>query len=406
MSSQTQIQTRTMDTAMHMLGKVAPPDALIHIGAGTGHGPLHQWQNWPLELAVLIDGDSEKLAWAKAKGSQETWHVLGQVVGPQTGSQTWYKASISRESGLLAPEKLNDLWPNLSTRKQEEVTAKSLADCLEQTPFSKVTGCVWTILDCLPALPLLQGAENILAHCQVIAARVLLPPQDESDRQDASLNYLEAWLEARGFQCVQTVETLHPDLGYCFFARNWPEETRIRTRERDAKAKEAADTHKQLDELGQAKGQLEKDLGARTKERDAKAKQVQELTGERDAKAKQIQELTKERDAKAKEAQDLTKERDAQSKQVQDLTKQRDAKAKEAQDRQEQLKKVQTEKDNALSRIKELEQQKSDAVQKYQHQEQQSREDAYRQSQLQEELTRAEAQIELIKDLLLREQGL
>jgi hypothetical protein len=206
MSSQTQIQTRTMDTAMHMLGKVAPPDALIHIGAGTGHGPLHQWQNWPLELAVLIDGDSEKLAWAKGEGSQETWHVLGQVVGPQTGSQTWYKASISRESGLLAPEKLNDLWPNLSTRKQEEVTAKSLADCLEQTPFSKVTGCVWTILDCLPALPLLQGAENILAHCQVIAARVLLPPQDESDRQDASLNHLEAWLEPRGFQCVQTVE--------------------------------------------------------------------------------------------------------------------------------------------------------------------------------------------------------
>jgi uncharacterized coiled-coil DUF342 family protein len=451
-----------MDTAMHILGKLAPPDVLVHVGAGNGHGPLHQWQNWPFELAVVIDGDSKKLAWAKAKASHNPWHVLAQVVGKKTESITWYHASISRESGLLAPETLNDLWPNLSTQTQEEVTATTLAACLEQTPFSKTSGQVWAILDCLPALPILQGAENIMADWQVIVARVLLPAQDASDRQDASLKQLEAWLAPRGFECLQTVETLHPDLGYCFFARNWPKELRGCAQERSAKTKknqeltrERDEKEKQIQDLTQDRDNKGKQVQDLTKERDAKAKesndrqerikkikaeneqanakvnelqaQLQELTKQRDAKAqeasgkhKQLDELaqaksqlekdlaarTKERDAKAKQIQDLTQDRDNKGKQVQDLTKERDAKAKESNDRQEQIKKIQAENEQIHSKVNELEQHKKDAIQKQQHMDQQAREDSYRQQQLQEELTRAEAQIELIKDLLLREQGL
>jgi hypothetical protein len=138
-------------------------------------------------------------------------------------------------------------------------------------------------------------------------------------------------------------------------------------------------------ELTMAKDQLSTQLAAETKART-------EALAQRDTEAKAKAEAIAQRDAEAKAKSEAIAQRDQLAKDKAALTVARDEQAKLATERQAALVTLQQESETKLQR--------------YQRMEADNQEHAMRQQMMQDELIRAEAQIELIKDLLLRDPGL
>ncbi|WP_210545494.1 hypothetical protein [Rhodoferax sp. PAMC 29310] len=167
------------------------------------------------------------------------------------------------------------------------------------------------------------------------------------------------------------------------------------------------------EELERARDQLgmqkEAEVKARVEaisQRDAEAKAKAEALAQRDVEVKARAEVNAQRDAETKAKTDAINQRDAEAKAKIDAIAQRDALANDkaaltaARDEQAKL---------AAERQTALATQQKDSgsnLQRLQQLEADNQEYAARQHMLQEELIKAEAQIDLIKDLLLREPGL
>jgi len=161
---------------------------------------------------------------------------------------------------------------------------------------------------------------------------------------------------------------------------------------RDAQAKLAAERLAALDAATKTKEEQSKQLlaqaeqvrAASTKLAATEAEKAQ-LTAERDTQAKAKAEALAARDAEAKAKLEAIAARDAEAKAKLEAIAAHDAQAKLATERMAQIKQLE-------QRINELNAQAA--------------ENEPRQQMLQQELYRAEVQIDLIKDLLLREPGL
>lgn len=502
-----------------MLHKLMPPQGVIHVGAGKGLGDMNCWQQWNVPRALLIDADPARLAWAeKLAANNAGWQVREAVLAAQQGEAEFHQASNPDEDGLLPAEALQTIWPNLKNKGQVQKQTSPLQLISEQSGWlpADSNDLLWLLVDCLPALPVLEGAGSMLSKTSVIWVRVLLDPPGTDN--GASLQEMQAWLTPKGYCCVHVAEGNHPAIGHALFARDWAaacqheqtksaalhSKTEQLTQERDGQAKQIADMKAQAEQLtkdrdAQSKlaqenqAQLEKIAAERdslakqltelntqteqlTAQRDAHAKQVSELkaqaeqltkereahsnqladvkaqlekaTAERDSHAKQLTELktqaeqlTTQRDAHAKQitelkaqAEQLTKDRDAQTQlaqerqgqlgkvsherdshakqcselkaQTEQLTKERDEQSKLVQERQERINQLIKERDEQTKLAQDNKAQEEDALKKLEQIKQQSEEVLGRQHLINDEITRAEAQIDLIKDLLLREPGL
>jgi len=519
---------------LQLLSQLMPPTGVLLVGAGAGTGPWVQLlQTLAVPSATLVEADDTQFEHLQRSVPQrDGWRLRKQVVGPRTETVTYYQASNAFESGLLAPESLRSLWPNLKTTHKQTRQAIALAE-LQQDADPAAN---WLLLDCLPALPIIQGAAQQLAGVDVIAVRVLLnesAPEAEADSSaitiSAAADQLQPALQALGFRYLAIETSRHPALGHALFVRDTAAQAsqlqrqlsqQAQTHQEQTQALAHAKTtaeklaaacqatlaalqtqHEQLAqeqtklmaasaELTSAKDQLGDQLAAESKtkaealaqrdteskakadaiaQRDALAKEqtalaaardeqaklaterqtalstlqtqhdnlVQEKTkliansaelakvkdqlstqlaaetkartealAQRDAEAKAKAEAVAQRDAEAKAKTDAVAQRDAETKAKSDAIAQRDQLAKEkaaltaARDEQAKLA---TERQTALVTTQ---QESETKLQRYQRMEADNQEHAMRQQMMQDELIRAEAQIELIKDLLLREPGL
>ncbi|QFG28870.1 hypothetical protein F6476_06445 [Pseudomonas umsongensis] len=168
---------------------------------------------------------------------------------------------------------------------------------------------------------------------------------------------------------------------------------------RDEQAKLASERQAQIDALGKEKADL-------TSARDALTKEKTELAKARDEQAKLASECQAQIDTLSKEKADLTSARDALAKEKTELTKTRDEQTKLAIEGKVQLDKITAERDQVQKSVAEQKKTFDNAQLQIKTLENEASESLHRQQLLQEELIKAEAQIELIKDLLLREPGL
>jgi hypothetical protein len=213
------------------------------------------------------------------------------------------------------------------------------------------------------------------------------------------------------------------------------------TQARDAEAKGKADAQARIGVLEKEKGELSaaRDQQAKlaqerqgqieqlTQARDAEAKGKAEAIAQKVALAKEKAEAIAQRDAEAKgkadaqarigvlekEKGELSAARDQQAKlaqerqgQIEQLTQARDAEAKGKAETIAQKEALAKEKTDAIAERDESRQRLQDQQARMQQLETENTEARMRQTLLQDELVKAEAQIELIKDLLLREPGL
>src|SRR5690606_3313716 len=120
--------------------------------------------------------NKQRLAWAK---NQKNCQALDAVLADsEQFEREFFQASNPDESGLVDPRLLQDLWPNLrgkarkrSTRRLDHLLAEQQAE-----PENN-----WLFIDCLPALPIVDGAGAWLEEgCSVVWARCTLRPLAET----------------------------------------------------------------------------------------------------------------------------------------------------------------------------------------------------------------------------------
>ena len=84
----------TTDNQWEFLRLVAPPQLVIHIGAGSGKGELHQWRQWQVPCAVLIEADEARLDWASSSLAENPqWHTACAVLSDVNAEADFYTAS-------------------------------------------------------------------------------------------------------------------------------------------------------------------------------------------------------------------------------------------------------------------------------------------------------------------------
>jgi chromosome segregation ATPase len=262
---------------------------------------------------------------------------------------------------------------------------------------------VWLIIDCLPAAEILAGGVTALKAAQVVCARSPLANRAELCDQMRTAGWIEAaWAESQ-----------HPAFGHAWFTRDTALELDNAAKrqaelvaERDALAQSCASETQakefalqERDSLSEAKTALQTQLEALEKamanaqaQLGINSQEQSDLQGQLSAITQAKVDLQSKLESAAKRQAELVAERDAL------------AKAKEAETAAKN--KAVSERD-VLAKEKQTEAAKNRASQERLQELEGANQDLQNRQHLQhEELVKAEAQIELIKDLLLREQGI
>lgn len=291
--------TLTLSTCFDVLRRIVPPTGVLMIGAGTGLGTWVQlFKEWEQANCTLVEGDENQFQHlAKSIPERLGWQLRNEIVGARDEATTFYRASNPAESGLLDPETLNNLWPNLRTTEACEIQS---VDTLEELLTSSSSTTNWLLIDCLPAVDLLDGAANALDHVDLIAARAL-QESGGPHQAEAGLDALETLLQNQGFKRIAVEPERHPALCHAIYVRDaknaldqqqalWAKEKACLTQSRDAQAKQTAEAKaaltvcrdnqaklvaehsRSLEVLTQAKAQLEQEKTALAGQHDEQAK--------------------------------------------------------------------------------------------------------------------------------------
>ena len=361
-----------------------PPRHLTLVGAGNGSGP---WVQWLLSRAVpsatLVEADDALIAplQAAVANAPGPWRVRKQVVGPETATVTFHVASVSSESGLLEPESLRGLWPNLKTRQKQTRQAITLDELLQDDEPS----ANWLIVDCWPALPLLQGGPQALAQTDVAVVRTTLGA-DTPDTLNPS--EVEARLVALGFRPIATDAGRHPGVGHALYVRE----------QADVPATQAA-----LAQCQQEAQRLQDRLASAQADNTQLTRQAQALL---DDKARASEDHQKALQALSAQVADLQQARASAEQRAQALEQQAKAAAQAASAREQQLAQElqhlaeaqatsQTQQTALSAQVADLQQARASAEQRAQALEQQAKATAQaastREQQLTQELQKATA---------------
>jgi len=207
------------------------------------------------------------------------WGVRCALLGDEDRPDARYHVmSNPAASGPTDVEGLRALWPNLrcvATRTMSEHRLESLLDAAGPGAFPAPN---WIVVDCLTAVPILRGMGRYLNKLDVVWAQVV--------RDTTTLNLPESSLQALtelllpfGFRLVEVVEAVNPVLGEAIYLRDWrawlephlqwvEDEKRQWEQRCEAQARLAADCRRQAETLREARDaeaeratQLEETLG-------------------------------------------------------------------------------------------------------------------------------------------------
>ena len=417
-------------------------DTILFVGAGRGES-LPALRRLGAERIVLSEPNPGNL------------HVLGRMIDLTRNEEILQIAAAStnsdyidlhvlnsaRYSSTATPKKVIELRPNLKIERTLSVPARGLTQVVENLSLAadktnllimNSQGCNHALLQSLP-INQLYGFEWLLISGMQI---------QEAYEDDKSIADTTFYLRENGFETIMhDPEAIHPNTSVLLrrnplvhrvlaFEKQNRElvnaleatnnlsaerQTQLQqvSQERDGKAQQLAESQAQLARLQQARSEqdehakaLQAQIESLTQSRDEHAR----LAGER---ASQLESLTQAKAA----ADKLAAERQTQ---LQQVSQERDGKVQQLAESQAQLARLQqarSEQDQhakALqAQIESLTRSRDEHAQKVEQQslrisqlESERRESDARQQLINEEMIRAEAQIDLIKDVLLREPGL
>ena len=244
--------------------ELTPPSGVILVGAGTGTG---DWVQYLVQRDVmnvtLIEGDEEQFHRLRRNiEPRSDWQLIEGVVANVSGPIVYHRASNRSESGLLNPESLRGVWPNLTTLAREEKAALRLGE------IQQMGGCHanWLIVDCLPVLEILQGQNDSLQSADVVVARVVQDDQALQIDAAATLASFQSFMERRGWQLLLAEEGRNPAVGHALFVRDTrANECNLTARLNDA-CRDLASTQTQFLQEADARANAERTLAGKSAE--------------------------------------------------------------------------------------------------------------------------------------------
>lgn len=208
----------SFDAVREVLSLAFPMQDVIVVGAGRGQG-LSDYHAASSRLLIEARADCIEVLKNCTRDLPGRTVLVQAVIAGQRGLAQFHVASNPDESSLIAPEVLQPLWRNLTTRNLDQVETSTLPDLLARLELIEEFCCNWLAVDCLPALPLLQAAGQLIDNVDVLEVRCVRDPAIGSG-QGVSLESITQWLEPLGFRLVIEIEEAHPQLSKVVFCRD------------------------------------------------------------------------------------------------------------------------------------------------------------------------------------------
>jgi hypothetical protein len=125
------IQTQSLTSILLFLHSLTLPAFVVHVGAGRGIGELNVWQSFGVPNALIVDADADRLSWVHKLGAQHPgWKMVPRVISNQVPECQFYQANNPDEDSLVALNCLTALWENILTTKAQTVSTVSLDDLI------------------------------------------------------------------------------------------------------------------------------------------------------------------------------------------------------------------------------------------------------------------------------------
>ncbi len=201
---------------MQQLTLQLPPSGVVLVGAGNGSGDLIPFLS---ELSntdcVLVEADQVKFKSLKGTAAQKpNWRIYNEVISNDGSIIDFYKTTLSSEDSTISPAKLEEFWPNLKALKatqRESIILHELID--DRKPAMN-----WLLIDCLPALSIIEGAKDRLDDINVVMTRVIISKAN-NQLDCANLKPVQDFLESKGFRLHTVEASRHPSLGHALFVK-------------------------------------------------------------------------------------------------------------------------------------------------------------------------------------------
>jgi hypothetical protein len=372
-------QTLPLTAWLDVLSAAMPPRGTLVVGAGAGSSPWVQWlRRRAMGPVWLVEGDESQyqhlLRQLPAEGH---WTPRRDVVSGSVEATCFHRASNPAESGLLAPQQLGGLWPNLTAEATELIDTPVTLDALASDVGQDIS---WLVLDCLPAGELLQGAMQLLPQLDLMLVRVVTS-EDAGVPLSATHVEVDRRLHESGLRCIRVEAERHPGLAAALYVHDvvW----------HDARLTQALrESERVASELRTAQGGWIQDKEAAARRLDERDHRIQQLTQSLEAAYHQLNELAAQHQEALSQARAEDEkrtaawqaEKDAWRKEREGLVQARDQAAKQSEARLAQIQALE-------KRIKDLLARQADMPPCG--------------GSVQEELAKAAAQVDLLKDILL-----
>jgi hypothetical protein len=258
-----------------------PIAGLLHVGAGLCQN-LDLYRSWKVPVGVLVEADDDRMErLTAAVAGDPRYAVHHALLAESEGEAPFHLASNRNESGLVEPERLAALWPNLATRESRQVAATTIAALVGGARDQRPEGAVnWVLVDCLPALDILKGAGALIDTWDVVVARVLVDRALADAAPELGASALDRFMAERSFRVYAVTPEHNPGFAQVVYARDWKARLGGELAELRAAAEhspgDAAPGQAEPERLGSLQPQLDELAG----ERDAQAALAADARGE------------------------------------------------------------------------------------------------------------------------------
>tara|TARA_B100000929_G_scaffold287045_1_gene273114 strand:- start:2010 stop:3008 length:999 start_codon:yes stop_codon:yes gene_type:complete len=189
---------------------IQPLSKLTLLGAGNGYSEVLFWAaDHAIENVNLVEANQQPFHQLSSKwqASQPQWQLHNLVMDAGFNkADAFYVANNSAESGLLAPEALTSLWPNITEQESKPCEPFTLA---EWASTHWQSAGQWLFIDYFCNASVLAKYVSEFEKVDVLRVRV---SKEESVPKDITANTWELALTQAGFRVIFRECERHPHI--------------------------------------------------------------------------------------------------------------------------------------------------------------------------------------------------
>lgn len=208
-----------IEETLKFLEPLYPITGAIHVGVGGPHN-LNVYKTLGVEKLLLIEANQTRCEIIKKHIPEDKdWKVVNQVVADIEGEAQYYELNNKNESGLIPPEKLKPIWPNIKLVEERTETVTTLDSLVCKYTEGEVREKYnLLVIDCLSSLSILNNAKENLENIDVLIVRVMSNKNFQSDK-DIENDELAKITKQNCF-CLFKKYTLMPNVSKYFFFKD------------------------------------------------------------------------------------------------------------------------------------------------------------------------------------------